>query len=63
MQAGADLTLIALWLGHESLATTHVYLDSDIEHKRQILENTLQVAPAEATYHPEDQLLAFLKDL
>jgi len=63
LQAGADVTLIALWLGHESITTTHVYLDSDLEHKRRILQHALELSPVKVNYHPDDQLLAFLNQL
>jgi integrase/recombinase XerD len=35
--SGADLTVIALWLGHEKLETTHQYMEADIEMKRAAL--------------------------
>jgi site-specific recombinase XerD len=37
LQSGADLAGIAMWLGHESIQTTHKYLDADLESKRQAL--------------------------
>jgi site-specific recombinase XerD len=41
LQAGVDIATIALWLGHESLETTHVYLEVDLGHKEQALQNWL----------------------
>ena len=37
LQAGVDTTVIAMWLGHESVETTHVYLNADLELKRRVL--------------------------
>ncbi len=37
LQAEVDVTLIALWLGHESPETTHQYVEADLEMKRRVL--------------------------
>ena len=63
LQAGVDTTVIAMWLGHESVETTHVYLEADLELKRRMLEKTAPQSGASAIYKPEDALLAFLKNL
>lgn len=63
LQAGVDRSVIALWLGHESIETTQIYLDANLEIKEQALKRT---APAGATltrFKPDDQLLNFLKSL
>jgi site-specific recombinase XerD len=63
LQAGVDRSVIALWLGHESIETTQIYLDADLALKEEALKKT---APLEATrlrFRPDDQLLAFLKGL
>ncbi|MGO4158747.1 integrase [Cupriavidus sp. YAF13] len=60
-QAGVDISLIALWLGHESIETTHVYIDADLAAKERALE---KLAPAEAAtfrFKPSDSVLAFLR--
>jgi integrase/recombinase XerD len=63
LQAGVDITTIALWLGHESIEATHVYLETDLAMKEKALE---KLAPIEGTwqrFHADDPLLAFLASL
>ncbi|WP_254799081.1 tyrosine-type recombinase/integrase [Burkholderia ubonensis] len=63
LQSGVDISLIALWLGHESIETTHVYIDADLATKQRALE---KLAPAEAAsfrFKPSDSMLAFLQQL
>jgi site-specific recombinase XerD len=43
LQSGVDISVIALWLGHESIETTHVYLEADLKTKERALE---MLAPA-----------------
>lgn len=63
LQAGVDLTVIALWLGHENPATTHLYMTADLEMKAKALSQ-LQEPPVRRTrYKPSDKLLAFLEKL
>src|SRR5262249_60385091 len=60
LQAGVDIVTIALWLGHESIETTHVYLETDLAMKEKALE---KLAPIEGTwqrFHADDPLLAFI---
>jgi integrase/recombinase XerD len=65
LQAGADRSLIALWLGHESIETTQIYLDADLALKEKALAKTTPFAKGKAAgrYRPDDKLLAFLKSL
>lgn len=63
LQAGVDTTVIALWLGHESVETTHVYLSADLELKRRTLARTTPPGSMPSTYKPDDALLTFLKNL
>jgi integrase/recombinase XerD len=63
LQAGVDLTLIALWLGHESLETTHLYVEADVETKRRILNKLDQPSVKKARRTKPDQLLDFLDKL
>lgn len=63
LQAGVDPTVIALWLGHESVETTHVYLQADLALKQKMLAKTTAHDGAPGAYKPRDALLAFLKAL
>ena len=63
LQAGVDITVIALWLGHESIETTHVYLEADLEMKKKMLAKTTAHDGTPGVYKPPDTLLAFLKAL
>src|SRR5580704_3237022 len=63
LQAGVDRTLIALWLGHESVETTQIYLDADLAIKEKVLSKTMPINTKAGRYQPDDDLLAFLKGL
>jgi integrase/recombinase XerD len=63
LQAGVDRTLIALWLGHESVETTQIYLDANLTMKEEILSKTTPINAKAGRYQPDDDLLAFLKNL
>lgn len=63
LQHGVDLTVIALWLGHESPETAQVYVQADLKMKEKALAKTTPVNVKTGRYQPGDQLLAFLKSL
>jgi len=63
LQAGMDRSLIALWLGHESIETTQIYLDANLEMKEKILSKMTPHRGKPGRYQPDDRLLAFLKGL
>jgi site-specific recombinase XerD len=63
LHAGTDITVIALWLGHESVTTTQIYLQADMALKQQALDRTTPPASIPGRYKPPDQLLAFLEAL
>lgn len=63
LQAGIDRSVIALWLGHESVETTQIYLDADLALKEKILAKTTQGDQRPRLFKPGDRLLAFLKGL
>jgi site-specific recombinase XerD len=63
LQAGVDRALIAIWLGHESVETTQVYLDANLTLKEEILAKTRSVKTPPGRYQPEDSLIKFLNEL
>jgi site-specific recombinase XerD len=63
LQAGVDRAVIALWLGHESVQTTQVYLEATLAMKEQALAKTSSPHCAPSRYRPDDQLLHFLGNL
>jgi site-specific recombinase XerD len=63
MQSGVDITVIALWLGHESIETTHKYLEADLATKERALE---RIAPGDQKlrrFKADDKLMAFLASI
>ena len=63
LQRGVDRSVIALWLGHESVETTQMYLQADLALKEKALARTAPFAAASKRYRPSDRLMAFLKGL
>jgi integrase len=63
LHAGNDITVIALWLGHESVTTTQIYLQADMALKQRALDRTTPLSSTPGRYKPPDQLLAFLEAL
>jgi integrase/recombinase XerD len=63
LQHGVDRSVIALWLGHESIETTQVYLHANLELKEQALAKTESFNGRPIRFRPDDQLLAFLQGL
>lgn len=63
LQAGNDRAVIALWLGHESIETTQMYLDADLAMKERALARTAPVRVGPGRYRPPDRLVAFLNAL
>jgi site-specific recombinase XerD len=63
LQAGVERSVIALLLSHESIETTQIYLDANLEIKQAALDKVDRQAGRVGRYRPEDQLLAFLKSL
>lgn len=63
LRAGNDRALIALWLGHESIETTQMYLDADLSMKERALARTAPTRAASSRFHPPDRVLAFLNGL
>jgi integrase/recombinase XerD len=63
LQSGVDITVIALWLGHEDVQTTHVYLQADLAMKGKALDMLAPPETKAARFRPCDKLLAFLASL
>ena len=63
LRDGVDRTVIALWLGHESIETTQIYLHADMRLKEQALAHSTPSGLAPGRYRPDDALLAFLEGL
>jgi integrase/recombinase XerD len=63
LQSGVDIAVIALWLGHQDTATTHIYLEADLEMKEAALKRLHEPALKPLTYKAPDRLLAFLEAL
>lgn len=63
LQSGVDLTVIALWLGHEKIETTHQYMEANLEMKRQALAKLPVLDGQNQTYEPSKDILAYLDSL
>jgi site-specific recombinase XerD len=64
LAAGIDTTVIALWLGHESVETTQVYLHADLKTKEAALDRTTPTGGVPGRYRAtDDTLLIFLQSL
>ena len=64
LQSGVDLSVIALWLGHESIITTHHYIEADLKIKKDALNSIREPKnKIEPPYRCSDKLLAFLESL
>jgi integrase/recombinase XerD len=63
LQAGVEITVIALWLGHESPETTHQYVEADVEMKRKVLERLDEPLVKQDRQPKADDLLVFLNGL
>ena len=61
--AGVDITVIALWLGHESLTSTQAYLHADMQQKQEAIGKTAPPGSKQKRYQPPDPLLEFLENL
>jgi hypothetical protein len=63
LRAGVDRAVIAIWLGHESVEATPIYLDADLALKEQILAKTQPFNGKAGRYQPDDELLTYFKRL
>ncbi len=63
LQSGVDITVIALWLGHESPSTTHMYVEADLAMKERALGRLQPPGTTVPRYCPPDPLMRFLQSL
>src|SRR5439155_25805136 len=63
LQSGVDITVIALWPGHEDTATTHLYIEADPAMKEAALRRVEHPSPRPLRFPARDRLLAFLDAL
>ena len=63
LHGGVDRTVIALWLGHESVETTQMYIHADMRMKEKAIAKTRPVETKHGRYRPSDKLLSFLESL
>jgi len=63
LQAGVDITVIAMWLGHESIETTHRYITADLDMKEKAIKTLQPPSGGAFRFRPDDELLKFLQSL
>ena len=63
LQHGVDRSVLALWLGHETLETVNVYVHANLQMKERALAKTTPLDVPQGRYRPKDDLLEFLKGL
>ena len=63
LQSGIDTSVIALWLGHESIETTHMYIEADLATKERALEKLAPPNSRNGRFRADDALLRFLASL
>jgi integrase/recombinase XerD len=63
LAAGVDTSVIVLWLGHENVATTQIYIHADLALKEKALARTAPQHAEPGRYQPSDTILAFLDSL
>jgi integrase len=63
LQAGVDTTVIALWLGHESIETTHIYVEANLAIKERALAKLAPAGGHVRRFRADDALMTFLASL
>jgi integrase/recombinase XerD len=63
LQRGVGITVIALWLGHDSIERTQIYLHADMAMKEKALARITNLKTTPNRYRPNDRLLAYLESL
>jgi len=59
LQSGVDITVIALWLGHESIETTHTYVEADLVTKERALQKLSPAGMDTPRFEPSDKVMEF----
>ncbi len=63
LQAGVDVSVISLWLGHESPTTTHMYVEADLAMEERSLKSLHPPRVKALRFRPSDRLMQFLNAL
>ena len=65
LQSGVDLSVIALWLGHEQIDTTHQYMEANLDMKKTALKSLdpVELGTLKRFKNPPDSILTFLESL
>ena len=63
LQSGIDMSVIALWLGHETIETTHIYVEADLSMKERALDKLAPPNTSTPRFQADDTLLAFLSSI
>jgi len=63
LQAGVDITVIAMWLGHEHIDTTHFYVTADMQMKQKALDSVQETSSKNLRFKASDALLEYLENL
>ncbi|MDN7485608.1 MULTISPECIES: site-specific integrase [Burkholderia] len=63
LQSGVEMTVIALWLGHEHLDTTHIYMEADLALKEKALNRLQPAGKTVPRFRATDKVMAFLVSL
>jgi integrase/recombinase XerD len=63
LEAGVDPMMISIWLGHESIESTQIYIEADLKMKERALNKTKDPKIKSLRYKPNDSLMKFLKSL
>ena len=63
LQSGVSISVIALWLGHESIETTHIYMEADLAAKEKALQKLSPAGADTPRFKPTDEVISFLGTL
>ena len=63
LQSGVDISIIALWFGHESIETTHIYVEADLKTKEKAMQMLVPAGGEFPRFKANDEVLSFLSSL